>query len=81
MYSQGKLIIEKLLALEPVRSSHGVSVYLSMPQGEVPTYPILDQLFQASPPKSIFVPKVLSSGFRPYVELPGSLDPGLCFGR
>lgn len=55
---QGALIADRLMSLESVQKCTGVSVYLSMPSKEVPTYPILDRLFAAMPPKSVFVPKV-----------------------
>lgn len=55
---QGALIADRLLGLEQVQKCTGVSVYLSMPNKEVPTYPILDRLFATLPVKSVFVPKV-----------------------
>jgi 5-formyltetrahydrofolate cyclo-ligase len=77
-HPQSALIAARLLELEAVQKGRSVSIYLSMPSKEVPTYPIIDRLFASSPPKELFVPKVSDLRVGRQLGLPHSARTPLC---
>lgn len=58
MTKQSRRLFARLLALPAVAASRCLSVYLSMPSKEVPTYPqLVDELMQGGG-RTVYVPKV-----------------------
>jgi hypothetical protein len=62
MMPQAELLTARLRGLDAFEGCRGVSIYLSMPQKEVTTVPILTTLFAATPAKRVFVPKAREGG-------------------